>query len=116
MTALPLVGAAIGATVFALVVLLRPPAVDPLVALARIDAAHRQPQHTHEHPTAQGGIEATVGGWLADQLRRRGVRYTTLRQDLTLTGQSFDATMGRKAALATFGFLQIGRASCRERV
>jgi Flp pilus assembly protein TadB len=105
MTALPLIGAAIGATVFALIVLVRPPTVDPLVALARIDAAHRAPHHDPSQPDSREGAEARVGGWLADQLRRRGVRYTTLRQDLTLTGQSFDATMGRKAALATFGFL-----------
>jgi Flp pilus assembly protein TadB len=105
MTALPLIGAAIGATVFALIVLVRPPTVDPLVALARIDAAHRAPPHDPAQPDSREGAEARVGGWLADQLRRRGVRYTTLRQDLTLTGQSFDATMGRKAALATFGFL-----------
>jgi Flp pilus assembly protein TadB len=105
MTALPLVGAAIGASIFGLIVLLRPPKVDPLVALARIDAAHRQPQHNPVLPIKREGIEQRLGGWLADQLRRRGVRYTTLRQDLTLTGQSFDATMGRKAALATFGFL-----------
>jgi tight adherence protein C len=105
MTALPMVGAALGASVFGLIVLLRPPRVDPLVALARIDAAHRQPQHDLSYPGVRDGVEARLGGWVADQLRRRGVRYTTLRQDLTLTGQSFDATMGRKAALATFGFL-----------
>jgi Flp pilus assembly protein TadB len=105
MTALPLVGAAIGASVFTLIALLRPPAIDPLVALARIDASHRQPRSDPAHHGRRDGVEERVGGWLADQLRRRGVRYTTLRQDLTLTGQSFDATMGRKAALATFGFL-----------
>jgi Flp pilus assembly protein TadB len=105
-TALPLVGAAIGVTVFALIVLLRPPTVDPLVALARIDAAHRRPHLDNEtRPAVRTGAEERVGGWVADQLRRHGVRYTTLRQDLTLTGQSFDATMGRKAALAVFGFL-----------
>ncbi|HVV76561.1 MAG TPA: hypothetical protein VHC43_11035 [Mycobacteriales bacterium] len=105
MNALPLIGAAIGASVFGLIVLLRPPKVDPLVALARLDAAHRQPLHDPVVPEMRNGIEQRIGGWMADQLRRRGVRYTTLRQDLTLTGQSFDATMGRKAALATFGFL-----------
>ncbi|HVV74632.1 MAG TPA: hypothetical protein VHC43_01245 [Mycobacteriales bacterium] len=104
MTALPLIGAAMGASLFALLVLLRPPRIDPLVALARIDEAHR---HTHAEVAVdrRDGVEERVGGWLSDQLRRRGVRCSTLRQDLTLTGQSFDATMGRKAALATFGFL-----------
>jgi Flp pilus assembly protein TadB len=107
MTALPLVGAAIGASVFALIALLRPPTVDPLVVLGRIDAAHRAPHHDLPRAGSRDGVEARVGGWLADLLRRRGVRYTTLRQDLTLTGQSFDATMGRKAALAMFGFLVV---------
>jgi Flp pilus assembly protein TadB len=106
MTVLPLIGAMIGASSFTLLVLLRPPTVDPLVALARIDAAHRQPHH---EPIGSGGtrdgIEARLGGWLADRLSSHGLRYTTLRQDLTLIGQSFEATMGRKAALATFGFL-----------
>jgi Flp pilus assembly protein TadB len=105
MTALPLIGAAFGATVFALIVVLRPPTVDPLVALARIDAEHRRGHRDDVPPNLRSGVEERVGGWVADQLRRRGVRYTTLRQDLTLTGQSFDATMGRKAALAVFGFL-----------
>jgi tight adherence protein C len=105
MTALPLIGAAMGAAVFALIVLLRPPTVDPLVALARIDAAHVNPRSDTVNHGGRDGIEERIGGWLADQLHRRGVRYTTLRQDLTLTGQSFDATMGRKAALATVGFL-----------
>ena len=105
MTALPVIGAALGASLFALIVLLRPPRIDPLVALARIDAAHRQPQHDPSYLGARDSGVERLGGWVADQLRRRGVRYTTLRQDLTLSGQSFDATMGRKAALATFGFL-----------
>jgi Flp pilus assembly protein TadB len=105
MTALPLIGAAIGASVFGLIVLLRPPTVDPLVALARIDAAHRQPRIEMADHGSRAGVEERIGGWVADQLHRRGVRYTTLRQDLTLTGQSFDATMGRKAVLATVGFL-----------
>ncbi|HWC36418.1 MAG TPA: hypothetical protein VG650_16545 [Mycobacteriales bacterium] len=79
--------------------------MDPLVALARIDAAHRQPRTGIAETGTRAGVEERIGGWLADQLHRRGVRYTTLRQDLTLTGQSFDATMGRKTALAIVGFL-----------
>jgi tight adherence protein C len=105
MTALPLIGAGIGAVLFGLIVVLRPPSVDPLVSLARIDAAHRHPSRESQTAATRSGIEQRAGGWLADQLRRRGVHYTTLRQDLALTGQSFDATMGRKAALGVFGFL-----------
>jgi tight adherence protein C len=106
MTALPLIGCALGATIFGLILVLRPPRVDPLVALARIDAAHADSRpDPRSHAPTTGGVEGRFGGWLADQLYRRGVRYTTLRQDLALTGQSFDAAMGRKAALAVFGFL-----------
>lgn len=104
MTVLPLLGAATGGAVFALIWLLHPPRVDPLVALARIDAAHRGTGvHIDSAPT-RAGIEQHLGGWIADQLSRRGVRSTSLRQDLAMTGQSYEATMGRKAALAIFGF------------
>jgi Flp pilus assembly protein TadB len=105
MTALPLIGAAIGATVFALIVLVRPPSIDPLVALARIDAARDQRPGGDLPHADRLGVEARAGGWLADKLHRRGLRYATLRQDVALTGQSFDATMGRKAGLAVLGFL-----------
>jgi tight adherence protein C len=103
-TALALIGAAIGATTFALIVMLRPPTVDPLVALARIDAAHARPD-PRPQPAAAHTLGARVGARLADALARRGVRYTSLRQDLALTGQSFDAAMGRKCALGIGGFL-----------
>jgi tight adherence protein C len=108
MTTLALVGAALGASLFGLVVALRPPRVDPLVALARIDAAH-DPTRTGLRAgpvTADvAGVSARAGQAIADVFARYGVRFTTLRQDLALTGQSFDAAMGRKAALAVFGFL-----------
>jgi tight adherence protein C len=102
MIALPLLGAAMGVAVFALIVALRPPGVDPLVALARIDAAHSRP---HLQTTTASTFSERVGVRLAEVLARRGVRYTSLRQDLALTGQSFDAAMGRKAGLAVAGFL-----------
>jgi Flp pilus assembly protein TadB len=105
MTVLALLGAGTGASVFALIVAVHPPRVDPLVALARIDAAHRAIPADPSVPAIRAGIEQQVGGWIGDQLRRRGIRYTSLRQDLAMTGQSYDATMGRKADLAIFGFL-----------
>lgn len=105
MTVLPLLGAATGAAVFALIVLLHPPRVDPLVALARIDAAHRTPTLDPADAPRRIGVEQQLGGWIADQLTRRGIRATSLRQDLAMTGGSYEATMGRKAALAVLGFL-----------
>lgn len=104
MTTFGLVGAATGAAVFALVVLLRPPRVDPLVALGRIDAARATARPEFSMPARSGPTER-LGGRLSDLFTRRGVRYTSLRQDLALTGRSFDAVMGQKAALAVVGFL-----------
>jgi tight adherence protein C len=102
-TALPLIGCAFGAAIFALILVVRPPRVDPLVALARIDAAHANPAQSRA--TSGSDMPSRFGGWLADQLGRHGLRYTSLRQDLALTGQTFEAAMARKAALAAFGFL-----------
>jgi Flp pilus assembly protein TadB len=104
MTALPLIGCALGAAIFALIVVLRPPRVDPLVALARIDAAHARPAQTQTAATGRD-MATRFGGWLADRLARHGFRYTSLRQDLALTGQTVEAAMARKAALACGGFL-----------
>lgn len=105
MTALALVGAAFGASVFVAIVLIRPPRVDPLVALARLDAAHAVDQNTAGLRSERDGLLARGGGWLAELLRRHGLRCTSLRQDLALCGQSVEATMGRKAVLAVAGFL-----------
>jgi Flp pilus assembly protein TadB len=104
-TVLPLLGAAIGAAVFLLIVAVRPPRVDPLVALGRIDAAPARPPVDPENHLRGSTAKERAGGWLADQLASRGIRYTSLRQDLAVTGQSFDAAMGRKAGLAVFGLL-----------
>jgi Flp pilus assembly protein TadB len=105
-TALTLTGALMGLAVFALIVTVRPPRVDPLVALARLDAAHAAPRPTGRGMAARpAGVQARVGRTVADRLARHGVRYLSLRQDLALTGQSFDAAIGRKVGLAMLGFL-----------
>jgi Flp pilus assembly protein TadB len=106
-----LIGAGLGACLFWLVLTLAPPRTSPLVDLARFDA-HRlghdglivvedSAARTQFAATAQG----RVGHWFAVELQRRGIRYTRLRQDLVLTGQSFDALMGRKVVAAVGGFL-----------
>ena len=38
-------------------------------------------------------------------LRRRGYGYTSLRQDLALTGKTFESVMGRKVVGFAIGFL-----------
>jgi Flp pilus assembly protein TadB len=52
-------------------------------------------------------MEARLGRLVATELRRRGIRYTSLRQDLALTGDSFEAVIGRKLLGFLAGFLLV---------
>ena len=108
MIAMPLIGCAIGAALFYLLVQIRPPKPDPLVMLARFDAAQSSglARPAVSFPAASAaGVETRLGRWVSSELSRRGIAYTSLRQDLALTGQSFEATMGRKVVVAALGFL-----------
>lgn len=110
MIPLMLIGAAIGALLFWLAVKVVPPKRSPLVGLAQFDA-HRRSNGGHdvEDAAARTQTAATaqgrIGSWFAAELQRRGIRYISLRQDLALTGDSFDAVMGRKVVAAVGGFL-----------
>jgi Flp pilus assembly protein TadB len=109
-TALALVGAALGAVLFAVVWRLSPPTPSPLVQLGRFDARYRNPTPSpggvHPDAGAEGRrAETWLGRWAAAELGRRGITYTTLRQDLALTGRSFEAVMGRKVVAAVAGFV-----------
>lgn len=120
MTALALVGAVIGALLFALVWHLAAPQPSALVQLARFDA-HRE---THRSTTTAlddaapvagsgsrwgpvGVWQARAGAWLAGRLTARGIGYTSLRQDLALTGHSIEAALGRKLLAGGAGFLLV---------
>ena len=108
MIGLTVIGCAIGAAIFALIVQIRPPKPDPLAMLARFDLAQTpQSPARSEVSTARAaaGAETRLGRWVNAELARRGIAYTSLRQDLALNGQSFDATMGRKVVVAVLGFL-----------
>ena len=48
-----------------------------------------------------------LGAWLERQLALRGVAYTSLRQDLALTGQSFPVVLSRKILTAATGFVLV---------
>jgi Flp pilus assembly protein TadB len=107
-TGLALVGAALGAVLFALVWHLLPPAPSPLVLLGQFDARYRAAGSV----VAEGqvgwtgrGAETRLGRWVGAELDRRGIAYTTLRQDVALTGRSFEAVLGRKVVAAVAGFL-----------
>jgi len=102
--AMALVGAAIGAVLLWLIVTIVPPRRSPLVELARFDAHHRT-RPIHDPHGTPDNLTGRIGLWAADQLARRGIHYPALRQDLALTGQSFDALLGRKIVAAVVGFL-----------
>jgi Flp pilus assembly protein TadB len=111
MIVMGLLGAGVGAGLFLLVFKLFPPKASPLAELAHFDA-HRRAEATGElADTAASGsartanLEGRIGRWVAAELQMRGIRYTTLRQDLLLTGTSFDALMGRKVVAGVGGYL-----------
>ena len=106
------VGALLGAAVFGVLLRLLPPRTSPLVQLAKLDALHapgRTGAVTSTSLVADTGwvgpVRSRAGSWLAQQLGRRGIAYTSLRQDLALTGRTFEQALGRKATLAAAGFL-----------
>lgn len=105
MIALTVIGAVIGVLVFWLVVQARPPRPDPLVELGRFYASRSagigQPATGSEAP----GLQSRVGRWFTAELARRGIAYTTLRQDLALSGDRVDVAMGRKVLVGVGGFL-----------
>jgi tight adherence protein C len=107
MIALTLIGCAIGAALFLLIVQIRPPKPNPLVMLARFDATQAGGSERVAQSTAKnaGGAETRLGRWIGTELARRGITHTSLRQDLALNGQSFEATMGRKVLIGVFGFV-----------
>lgn len=111
MIQMTLLGAVLGGLLFWLLGTIAPPRRSPLVGLGQFDA-HRRGTAPARHITATDADEASLGPlqhrlgrWLAAQLARHGIRYGRLREDLALTGQSFDALLGRKTLAAVSGFL-----------
>lgn len=105
MITLTFLGAVIGGLLFWLFVQVRPPRPDPLVELGRFYAARSVPVGNPTVGVGTSGLQPRVGRWLSAELARRGVKYTTLRQDLALSGQSADVAMGRKVLLGVGGFV-----------
>lgn len=111
MIVMVLIGAAIGAVLFGVVLLLAPPKDSPLVQLGKLDAiltgqAPVQPAaQLQRSGLGLDSVRARIGTVAAALVTRRGVDYTSLRQDLALSGKNFEATMGRKVLLFVGGFL-----------
>ncbi len=99
-----LIGAAIGGVLFWLWLVLVPRTDSPLVQLAKMDAMFAEAASGRAEPVTAAavpvrgrvGVEARLGGHVSALLRRRGYAYTSLRQDLALTGRTFESVMGRK--------------------
>jgi tight adherence protein C len=104
---LVLAGAAIGAGLVYLMSLLRPDSKDPLVHLARFDAARAAGATPIDWtPGARrGGLQDRIGGWLARELQSHGIANISLRQDLALTGKTYETMLGRKVLVGVLGFV-----------
>lgn len=105
-------GAAIGGVLFWLWLVLVPRRDSALVQLAKMDAMFAGAGAGRPEPIAaagpmrgRAGVEAKLGGHVSAVLRRRGYAYTSLRQDLALTGKSFESVMGRKVVGFAVGLL-----------
>jgi len=111
------VGAALGAVLFAVVVHLAPPRTSALVQLGQLDAHHHaastatwaspatRPVSRTAAAAGLAGLQERLGQVVAAQLTRRGVQQTSLRQDLALTGKQLPEVLGRKVVLAVAGFV-----------
>jgi tight adherence protein C len=128
-TAMVVTGGLIGGLLVLLVLLLVPPRPAAIVQLGRFDADRRSgtrpaaslalagllpdlvPELAPEggigpgsHVTRRAGqVQERLGQWVATELDRRRVSYTRLRQDLHLTGRSFEAVLGLKLLTACAG-------------
>ncbi|HET9656951.1 MAG TPA: hypothetical protein VFP72_16490 [Kineosporiaceae bacterium] len=107
MIPLALVGAALGATVFALIWRIVSPRPSALVRLGQFDARHTLQPVGMPAASADSGWLGRAGTWVSAQLTRRGIAFTTLRQDLALTGHSLEWAMGRKLLAGVAGFFLV---------
>lgn len=111
MIAAVLAGCLVGAGLLVVVWRLLPLRPSPVAELARFEAAQsvdapiiRGPG-TDEATTGLARRQEVMGRWAARQLARRGIEFTTLRQDLALLGRTYEHTLGRKITLALTGLL-----------
>ncbi len=108
MIALALYGAALGALLFIGIWKVRPPTSSALVQLGRFE--QRGAGTTRERSTDAGWQEhaqGRLGRVAATWLERHGITYVSLRQDLALTGRSFEAVLGRKLGAFLIGLLLV---------
>jgi Flp pilus assembly protein TadB len=100
-----LVGAALGAVLFSLILKIVPPRRSAIVELGQFYAHYRGPDTAVASSPTASDTQGRIGAWASAELAKRGVRYTSLRHNLALTGQSFETLMGRKVLASVSGFL-----------
>jgi tight adherence protein C len=100
-----LVGAALGAVLFSLILKLVPPRRSAIVELGQFYAHYRTPDPAVAASGTAADRQGRIGAWAGAELTKRGIRYTSLRHDLALTGQAFETLMGRKVIASVAGFL-----------
>jgi tight adherence protein C len=105
MIGMVLVGAALGAVLFSLFVKVVPPQRSAIVELGQFYAHYRGSDPSVDSSGTASDTQGRIGTWAAAELAKRGIRYTGLRRDLALTGQSFETLMGRKVIASVAGFL-----------
>ncbi len=107
MITLGIVGALLGGTVFWLALRLAPPRPRPLTELARFDLQQQGAGRVADLAVLPAGasLQDRMGALIVRQLAVRNLEYTSLRQDLALTGKTFDAVMGAKVVAGVGGFL-----------
>jgi tight adherence protein C len=108
MTGMVALGGLIGGLLVLFVLLLIPPRTSALVQLGRFDADRRtwtSATAPVAMPAVRRGTQDRLGRWLAAELDRRRITYSRLRQDLHLTGRSFEAALGLKLLTACAGVI-----------
>jgi tight adherence protein C len=110
-----LLGAAIGALIFAVVWHVVPRRTSSAVQLARFDARISSRRHSNSADARPSGVgtpasrltwlQSSIGAVVVDWLSQRGLSYTTLRQDLALAGRTLNELMGTKILSFAAGFL-----------
>ena len=99
------VGAALGAVLFWLILKVVPPKRSAIVELGQFYAHYRASDTAAASSPTASDTQGRIGAWASAELAKRGIRYAGLRHDLALTGQSFETLMGRKIVASVIGFL-----------
>ena len=105
MIGMVVVGAALGAVLFSLIIKIVPPKRSAIVELGQFYAHYRGSDPAAAPARTAADRQGRIGAWVSAELAKRGIRYTSLRHDLALTGQSFETLMGRKVVASVGGFL-----------